>query len=137
MPTGSIDSTSSLIIDEDRRSVDSTAAAAAAIGWPAEDLVGRSMPDISLDDPDQRAASWEELLHGGWAFGEGSWLVPDAGAVFLRFIAKRDVPIAGRHTVLVHRWHDAPPTPTDLETAVEAAFPGRSRTSSADVPTAS
>jgi PAS domain-containing protein len=118
-----------LIIDEDLRIVDITASAAATIGWPAEDLVGRSVPEISLEDAQRRAVPWEELLHDGWVSGEASWLVPDSGAVFLRYIAKRDVPIVGRHTVLVHHWHEPAPTADDLEAAVEQAFPGRAQAS--------
>ena len=115
------------VIDEDLRIVDITASAAATIGWPAEDLVGKSVLDITLVDPGTDTAPWEALLHDGRASGEASYLVPDAGAVFLRYIAKRDVPIVGRHTVLVHRWHEPSPTAQDLEDALEQAFPGRAR----------
>ena len=52
--------------------------------------------------------------------------MPDEGAVFIRFIAQRDVPIVGRHTVLVRRWHEPIPTAEDLETALAEAFPSRS-----------
>jgi PAS domain-containing protein len=114
------------VIDEDLRIVDITAAAAATIGWPSEDLVGKSVLDISLADEDVRAEPWETLLQHGRVSGEGPWLVPDAGAVFIRFIAERDVPIAGRHTVLVHRWHEPIPTADDLEMALAQAFPSRS-----------
>jgi PAS domain-containing protein len=115
------------VIDEDLRIVDITAGAAATIGWPAEDLVGKSVVDISLADAPARGEPWERLLHQGRVSGDSSFLVPDAGAVFLRFIARRDVPIVGRHTVLVHRWHEAPPTLDDLEHALDEAFPGRDR----------
>jgi PAS domain-containing protein len=115
------------VIDEDLRIVDITAGAAAAIGWPAEDLVGKSVLDISLDEPESRAAPWEELIKRGTVNGEGPWLVPDAGAVFIRYIAKRDVPIVGRHTILVHRWHEPVPTSDDLERALDEAFPLRGR----------
>ena len=125
-----------LVIDEDLRIVDITAAAAATIGWPAEDLVGKSVLDISLDERDLRAVPWEQLLHQGRVSGEGSWLVPDAGAVFIRYIGKRDVPIVGRHTILVHRWHEEPPTQHDLDRAVHAAFPGRTESHIRDVPAA-
>lgn len=113
------------VIDEDLRIVDITAAAAAAIGWPAEDLVGKSVLEISLADPDSRAEPWERLLQEGTVSGEGPWLVPDAGAVFIRYIAERDVPITGRHAVLVHRWHEPAPTRADLEAALAEAFPMR------------
>ena len=115
------------VIDEDLRIVDITGSAAATVGWPAEDLVGTSIVDISLGDGDARGEPWERLLHEGRVSGESSFLVPDTGAVFLRFIARRDVPIVGRHTVLVHRWHEEPPTMDDLERALEEAFPGRGR----------
>ena len=123
-----------LVIDEDLRIVDITAGAAATIGWPAEDLVGKSVLDITLDEPDVRAVPWERLLNEGRVHGEGSWLVPDAGAVFIRYIAKRDVPIVGRHTILVHRWHEEPPTQHDLERAVHVAFPGRPASHVGDIP---
>jgi PAS domain-containing protein len=113
------------VIDEDLRIVDITAAAAATIGWPSEDLVGASVLDISLADPETRAEPWQTLLQHGRVSGEGPWLVPDAGAVFIRYIAERDVPIVGRHTVLVHRWHEPVPTAEDLESALSLAFPSR------------
>ena len=116
------------VIDEELRIVDITAAAAAAIGWPSEDLVGRSVLDISLADPEIREEPWRTLIHDGRVSGEGPWLVPDAGAVYIRYIAQRDVPIAGRHTVLVHRWHEPAPTSDDLGLALAAAFPTRVRT---------
>jgi PAS domain-containing protein len=111
------------VIDEDLRIVDITSSAAAAIGWPAEDLVGRSVLEISLAEPEVRAERWKTLIQTGLVAGEGQWLVPDAGAVFIRFIAQRDVPIIGRHTVLVHRWHEPPPTEEDLAEALATAFP--------------
>jgi PAS domain-containing protein len=115
------------VIDEDLRIVDITANGAATLGWPAEDLVGRSVVDISLVEAEAQPEAWETLLQKGRVSGESAFLVPDAGAVFLRFIAKRDVPIVGRHTVLIHRWHEPPPTMDNLEDALEAAFPGRGR----------
>jgi len=113
------------VIDEDLRIVDVTAAAALTIGWPLDDLVGRSVLDLSLADPQVREAPWRELIETGRVSGEGRWLVPDKGAVFIRYIAERDVPIVGRHTVLVHRWHEAAPSLGDLEQALVEAFPAR------------
>ncbi len=113
------------VIDEDLRIVDITAAAAAAIGWAAEDLVGKSVLDFTLGDRATREEPWLALLQEGRVTGEGPWLVPDSGAVFIRFIAERDVPIVGRHTVLVHRWHEPVPTVEDLEAALGQAFPAR------------
>jgi PAS domain S-box-containing protein len=113
------------VIDEELRIVDITASAAAAIGWPAEELVGRSVLEISLDDPEVREVPWQTLIEQGHVSGEGQWLVPDSGAVFIRYIAERDVPIEGRHTVLVHRWNEPVPTIEDLEQALIEAFPAR------------
>jgi len=113
------------VIDEDLRIVDVTAAAAAAIGWASEDLVGKSVLDISLADAETRTEPWQTLLQEGQISGEGPWLVPDSGAVFIRYIAARDVPIVGRHTVLVHRWHEPSPTVDDLERSLREAFPAR------------
>jgi PAS domain-containing protein len=111
------------IIDENLRIVDVTASAAAAIGWPLEDLVGRSVMDIALDEPEVQADPWRSLIEEGTVSGEARWLVPDVGAVFIRYIAERDVPISGRHAVLVHRWNEAAPTREDLRTALVQAFP--------------
>jgi PAS domain-containing protein len=111
------------VIDEDLRIVDITSAAAAAMGWPAEELVGRSVLEMSSADTEVRAEPWETLIQAGRVAAEGPWLVPDSGAVFIRFIAQRDVPIVGRHTVLVHRWHEPPPTEADLAEALTTAFP--------------
>jgi len=121
------------VIDEHLRIVDITASAAATIGWPAEDLVGKSVREISLTDPQTAAAAWEALIDQGVSAGETSYLVPDSGAVFLRYIAQRDMPIPGRHTVLVHRWHEPAPTEDDLARAVEEAFPARGQAASTAV----
>ena len=115
------------VIDEHLRIVDITASAAATIGWPAEELVGRSVREISLADDTTAAAAWKAFLDDGRSSGETSYLVPDSGAVFIRYIAQRDVPIPGRHTVLVHRWHEPAPTEADLARAVNEAFPVHGR----------
>ncbi len=121
------------VLDEQLCIVDITASAAATIGWPAADLVGRSVREISLTDPETSAAAWEELMDQGVTSGETSYLVPDSGAVFLRYIAQRDMPIPGRHTILVHRWHEPAPTEEDLARAVREAFPLRDQDGAADV----
>jgi len=115
------------VIDEHLRIVDITASAAATIGWASEDLVGKSVRDITLADDATADAAWQAFLQEGRAAGETSYLVPDSGAVFIRYIAQRDVPIPGRHTVLVHRWHEPPPTDEDLARALDEAFPIRGR----------
>lgn len=114
-----------LILDGDLRIVDITARAAATIGWEAEDLVGRTIPSISLTTPDARAALWQRFMDEGTISGESVWLVPPIGDVIVRYLARRDVPVPGRHAVLVHRWNEAAPTLDDLETALRSAFPDR------------
>ena len=104
-----------LVLDEAMRIVDLTAAAAAMLGRPAEELVGLGAGAL-LGDLDGWLAA--ETLEG-----EASWDVPDVGSVLVRYLARRDVPIAGRHTVVVHRHQDPPPTVDDLERALAEAFP--------------
>ncbi len=113
------------VIDDEMRIVDITASAAATLGWAAADLVGRSMPELSRTDPEVYRRNWTTLISAGEVAGEGKWHVPEAGLVFLRYIARRDVPINGRHSVLVHRWNEPAPTAADLDAALDAAFPGR------------
>ena len=47
--------------------------------------------------------------------------------VYIRYVARRDVPIAGRHSVLVHRWNEPVPTAADLDEALVSAFHGGGR----------
>jgi PAS domain-containing protein len=114
-----------LVMDDDLRIVDVTASGAAALGWEAVELVGRTLPEISRTDPEVFAADVEALRHLGSAAGEAKWLVPDAGEVFLRYVARKDEPIPGRHTVLIHRWNEPAPTDADLDAALDAAFPSQ------------
>lgn len=115
------------VLDDEMQIVDVTATAAAALGWAAADLVGRTLPELSRTDPDLFHRNWSTLMDRGEVVGEGKWLVPDAGLVFIRFVARRDVPIAGRHSVLVHRWNEPVPTPADLDEALASAFHGGTR----------
>lgn len=110
------------IVDGELRIVDITATAAAILGLPAEEMVGRRVEDMSLMDPERRRELVERLLEEGSVTGETAWRVPDTGTVSLRFVARRDVPIAGRHAVIVRRRLDPPPTLADLEAAVAEAF---------------
>jgi hypothetical protein len=113
------------ILDGDLRIVDVTARAAATMGWETEDLVGRTIPSISLTSPEARAALWQQLMDRGTVSGESAWHVPQVGEVMVRYMARRDVPVPGRHAVLVHRWNEPVPTPDDFEAALRAAFPDR------------
>jgi len=113
------------IVDDDMRIVDITASAAAALGWEAVELVGRSLQELSITDPEVFARQRETLRQHGSVASEVTWHVPDAGEVFLRYLARKDEPIPGRHTVLVHRWNEPVPTDADLDAALDAAFPHR------------
>lgn len=110
------------IIDGELRIVDITATAAAILGMPAAEMVGTRVADMALMTERDRQVTWERLLREGTAEGETAWRVPDTGAVQLRFVARRDVPIAGRHAVLVRRRLEPPPTLADLDAAVAEAF---------------
>jgi PAS domain-containing protein len=111
------------ILDDQLRIVDVTATAAAALGREPDDLVGRSLQDLSRTDPEEFARNVDSLRHHGSVAGEAKWHVPESGEVFLRYVACQDVPIPGRHTVLVHRWNEPVPTDADLDAALDAAFP--------------
>jgi PAS domain-containing protein len=116
-----------LILDDDMRIVDVTASAAAALGWEAADLVGRPLQELSLTNPEEFARRRETLRELGSVASEVAWHVPDAGEVFVRYLARKDEPVPGRHTVLVHRWNEPVPTDADLDAALDAAFPNRER----------
>ena len=111
-----------LVVDEELTIVDITATAAAILGWAAADLIGRSLVEISRRDPVVLERDRRTLEREGFVAGEGSWKVQEEGQVFVRYVAARDRPIAGRHAVLVHRWNEPPPTREELEAALGSAF---------------
>lgn len=117
-----------LILDESLRIVDITSAAAAILGMPAMDLVGRGVDELTIGGSDPDRPPWDALLATGEMAAESAWAVPDIGVVILRFVARRDVPIPGRHAVFVRRHSDPVPTQDDLDEALQAAFPIRSAT---------
>jgi PAS domain-containing protein len=116
-----------LILDDEMTIVDLTTSAAATLGWEPIDIIGRTLEDLWRTDPDAYAHGRATLRDAGSVAGEATWSVPEAGEVLVRFVARRDEPIPGRHTVLVHRWNAAPPTAPDLDAALDAAFPSRER----------
>ncbi len=115
------------IMDDALRIVDVTATGAAALGREPDELVGRSLDELSQTDPEDFARNRAVLRNEGLVAGEAKWHVPDSGEVFLRYVARKDQPIPGRHTVLVHRWNETAPTEADLDAALDAAFPRRER----------
>ena len=116
-----------LVIDDDLRIVDVTASAAAAVGWEPIDLVGKTIHELTRTAPAVFAQNVRNLRTVGFAEGEAKWYVPEAGEVFLRYVVRKDDPIPGRHTVLIHRWNEPVPTAADLDAALDAAFPDRER----------
>jgi hypothetical protein len=113
LPTGS--GPPLLILDEDRRIVDVTATAAAALGMTPVDLVGRQL--------DELADVWPGLIALGSATGESGSSVPHVGSVAIHFAIARDRPVPGRHAMLVRRRHEPAPTSEDLDAALARAFP--------------
>lgn len=114
-----------VIMDDQLRIVDVTATAAATLGREPDDLVGRSVQELSRTDPQVFARNTDALRQQGAVAGEATWHVPDSGEVLLRYVARKDMPVPGRHTVLVHRWNQPPPTDADFDAALEVAFPLR------------
>lgn len=113
------------VLDGEMRIVDATATAAATLGWEPADLVGRLVSEIASTPADEPDAAWLATSEGGTLAGEAAWRVPLMGDVHVRFVARRDTPVEGRHAVLVHRWNEPPPTTDDLDAAVRDAFPDR------------
>ncbi len=121
----SVTGPSLLVIDDELRIVDATAGAAATLGWAPEELIGRRVPDLSVTEPELFEANIARLMRDGQVEAEARWHVPEVGRVFMRLIARRDVPVPGRHAVLVRRHHDPRPTEADFLAAVAEAFPVR------------
>lgn len=114
-----------LVVDERLRIVDVTATAAALLGMAPEDLVGAAVDKLSEAGGVDGATGWHTLLADGAVAGETRWAVPSIGGVVIRFAARRDRPVPGRHAILVARHHDPAPTLADLDAVVAEAFPAR------------
>ena len=112
-----------VILDEDRWIVDITATAAAVLGVPPGDLVGRRLDDLADAEDGGLPQTWQDLLATGGATGSWAWAVPAIGAVMVNFAAGRDRPVPGRHALVVRRRHDPAPSPSDVEAALAEAFP--------------
>jgi hypothetical protein len=116
-----------LILDDRLHIVDLTGSAAAMLGMPADEMVGQRVDALVAGDPGGGdgaggATVWQAMLANGTCEGEVGWAVPDIGAVVIRFVARRDTPVAGRHAVLVRRHSDPPPTFEDLDAVISASF---------------
>ena len=102
------------VIDEDLRIVDITASAAAAIGWPAEDLVGTSVLDISLADPETAGRAVGGVDPDGRSHGRGS---------VARARRRRRVHPLPRHARCAHRRAPRGPRPSLARTGADARRP--------------
>jgi len=115
-----------LILDGSRRVVDLTPAAAAILGRTQEDALDELVEELAGIDTADDAALWSSLLDdraAGDKVGAAGWLLPPEGRVMIRWRLRRDVPVPGRHTILVHRSFDPEPTRDDLDAALDEAFP--------------
>ena len=115
-----------VILDGSRRIVDLTPAAAAVLGQTQDEAVGMSID--ALGGPDGPAAAEDWLRPSGDhpmpdEAGESAWSLRPSGHVMLRWRLRRDVPVPGRHTLLVHRRHEPEPTAEALDAALKEAFP--------------
>ncbi len=111
-----------LIVDSRFRIVDMTTAAAATLGLSADNLIGATVDRLAtmvgeVPSDGSTEAAWG-VVAGGMA-----WAVPGIGEILVRFVARRDTPVDGRHAVIVRRFQDPPPTADDLDRAVAEAFP--------------
>ena len=107
-----------IVVDDERRIVDLTAAAAATLGRTQDEALGLRLEEVAGNGDRVR---WAHVLDSETG-GEAAWSVPAGGHVMLRWVIRRDVPIVGRHTLLVRRRHEPVPTPVELDAALEAAF---------------
>ncbi|MEJ7695543.1 MAG: PAS domain-containing protein [Candidatus Limnocylindrales bacterium] len=91
----SVTGPSLLVIDDELRIVDVTAGAAATLGWAAAELIGQRVADLSATESELFEANIARLMRDGRVEAEARWHVPEVGRVFMRLIARRDVPIPG------------------------------------------
>ena len=118
-----------LILDGDGRVVDLTPAAAAALGRTQEALLGllieelAAADDTAMDGHD--SSGWSGLLSddgSGDTTGQAAWPLQFGGHVLIHWRLRRDVPIVGRHTMLIRRRHEPDMTAADVDAAVAEAF---------------
>ncbi len=109
-----------VVLDQELRIVDITATAAAILGLPPRELVGKGLDALATP-----TVVWDVMLRSGSASGELEWPIADIGTVLVHVVARRDAPVTGRHAVFVRRRQDTAPTLDDLDAALSVAFPGR------------
>ena len=112
-----------VVVDEDRRIVDVTSTAATVLGGPPVELIGRRLDELARGEDAELPDLWQRMLQTGGAMGSWVWSVPDIGAVLVNVAAGRDIPVPGRHALLVRRRDEPAPTLVDVESALAVAFP--------------
>jgi PAS domain-containing protein len=115
-----------LILDGSRRVVDLTPAAAATVARTQEEAVGMLIEELAASDDADATATWLRLLDDdetGDRAGRSAWAVPSGGSVIVHWRLRRDVPVRGRHTILVRRRREPEPTSDELDAALAEAFP--------------
>src|SRR5215203_5198554 len=115
-----------VVIDGSRRIVDLTPAAAAVLGQTQDDAVGTLIEALAgPENADDPAGSLGPRGHDerGDETGESAWPLGPGGHVMVRWRLRRDVPVPGRHTLLVHRRQEPEPTAEALDAALSQAFP--------------
>ncbi|MEP6639765.1 MAG: hypothetical protein ABJC39_10490 [Chloroflexota bacterium] len=120
-----------LVLDRSRRVVDLTSAAAATLGRTQDETVGQSIEDLATPGGAAGSERWSHLLEGAVEVdhaGESAWPLDAGGDVMIRWRLRRDVPVPGRHTILVRRVHEPEPTQEALDEALAEAFPPESIT---------
>ena len=109
-----------------RRVVDLTPAAAATVARTQEEAVGMLIEELAASGDVGATATWARLLDDdetGDRAGRSAWSVPSGGSVIVHWRLRRDVPVRGRHTILVRRRLEPEPTSDELDAALAEAFP--------------
>jgi len=112
-----------LVLDGTRRVVDLTPAAAAALGRTQDEAVGSLVEDLAAPGNRDAAEAWRRRFEEPEVAGESAWAIPSGGHVMVRWRLRRDVPVRGRHTILMRRRHEPEPTALELDAALAEAFP--------------
>jgi PAS domain-containing protein len=109
-----------VILDQELRIVDITATAAAILGLPPPELVGKRLDALATPTD-----VWDVMLRSGSVSDALEWSIADIGTVLVHVVARRDAPVTGRHAMFVRRRQEPTPTLDDLDAALSVAFPGR------------
>ena len=96
-----------LIADEDQRYVGVTQGATRILGYPVDELLGRSIADLAAPaDREATPDQWLEFLRAGRQEGTFSLLDRDGRAVRLHYVARAHHPVPGFH--MSRLWPESP-----------------------------